>query len=343
MHFFGRKKRVDTYEVSKPEWPNLMVTLWPSFSHFGRFVYDPRLSGIRLNSAMISAPELDRELEVIASLGEHALPLYYDVKGRQLRVVEVHENPDTLEISLNHPISVKTPVPVLFKAGEDHALLGAVTDQGRRLIFDVPPEYAVRPGESLYIRDESLCVSGVQFTDLELEKIEKVKKAGFNRFFLSYVQSKRDVDEFLDLVGKDSEVHLKIEDRQGLEYVATEFNKQDNLRLIAARGDLYVELSMPHEIMAAHKLIIERDPEACAASRLILSVVNKPVPDCADFLELAWLYDHGYRNFMLCDEICLKEDLLSTAVNVFDTFRNVYPDNKIHAPTEAKVALYSPN
>ena len=40
--------------------------------------------------------------------------------------------------------------------------------------------------------------------------------------------------------------------------------------------------------------------------------------------QLAWLYDIGYRNFMLCDELCLRGDLLGTAVNVFSAFSSSY-------------------
>lgn len=76
--------------------------------------------------------------------------------------------------------------------------------------------------------------------------------------------------------------------------------------------------------MAALKLIVEKDSEACVGSRLLLSVITEPVPSCADFLELAWLYDIGYRKMMLCDEICLKEGLLATAINAFESFREAY-------------------
>jgi len=182
----------------------------------------------------------------------------------------------------------------------------------------------VEPGESLHIRHKSLQVFGDTFTEMELEKIEKVKKAGFKKYFLSYVESQRDVDQFIELVGKDSEIFLKIENKKGLEYVANKYNKNPNLKLVAARGDLYVELDKPHDIMQALMLIRVKDPEACVGSRILLSVVNNPVPSCADFLELAWLYDIGYRKVMLCDELCLKEDLLATAINAFESFRKAY-------------------
>lgn len=330
---------------------NLIVTLWPSFPHFANFAKDKRINGIRLNSAMISNPELDSELKTIQSV--KTVPLYFDIKGRQLRVQEVHPNPDYLDITLNHPIFVETPTIVLFKAAADRALLERIEEGGRRLIFRGGPRYLVKEGESLHIRHPSLQTFGPQFTKVELEKIAKVKKAGMKRFFLSYVENQRDVDQFLELVGKDSDVWLKIENKKGLEYVATKFKKKDNLTLVAARGDLYVEIDRPHQILSALKLIIKKDPEACVGSRILLSIVHEPilenfnavirtrptaidydkllasvqvpgVPSCADWHELAYLYDIGYRNMMLCDELCLKEPLLATAVNAFESFRQEY-------------------
>lgn len=109
-----------------------------------------------------------------------------------------------------------------------------------------------------------------------------------------------------------------------MRYVANEFRKRDNLSLVTAMGDLYIEIARPHQILGAARLILEKDPEACVGSRMLLSVVEEPVPSCADFMQLAWLYDIGYRRFLLCDELCLKEDLLATAVNAFESFRSDY-------------------
>jgi hypothetical protein len=314
----------------------LHVTLWPSFPHFPRFAADPRIAGIRLNSAMISQPELERELPAIAKPGP--VPLHFDIKGRQLRVAEVLEDATRLDIRLNHPIKVRTPTPVLFKAGADSALLEKVSEDGRRLTFalggpDTGPDNLVKAGESLHIRDPSLVVGGAQFTDAERDKIVAVRAAGCKRWYLSYVESQADVDEFLELVGRDAEVSLKIESKQGLRYVAREFEKRDNLRLVAARGDLYVELDKPHHILAALRFIIEEDPVAVVGSRMLLSMIPPPprdddtsglVPSCADFSELAWLHDIGYRDMLLCDELCLRGRLLGDAVNAFEAFRGAY-------------------
>ncbi|MBM3199858.1 hypothetical protein FJZ53_02885 [Candidatus Woesearchaeota archaeon] len=300
----------------------LLVTLWPSFPHFKRFAIDGRLAGIRLNSAMVNKYELDNELDIIKKEVPDHIPMYFDIKGRQLRVTESFPYPDHLELKLNHTISVKTPTIVLFKAGADYALMDRIVD-GNHLIFEGGPKYLVDPGESLHIRDPSLVVTGPTILPVEVEKVEKAKKAGFDKFCLSYVEGKRCIDEFRDYVG-DAHIVAKIENKKGLDYVANHFKKKPNLSLMAARGDLYVEVDKPHHILEALKLIISKDKEACAGSRMLLSTIRSPVPECSDFSELAWLYDIGYRNMMLCDEICLKEELLARAVNAFDAFRQVY-------------------
>ncbi len=335
-----------------------MVTLLPSFPHFRKFAGDSRLGGIRLNSAMLTNFDLDKELALIPK--DVRVPLYFDVKGRQLRVTKVHPNQKFLDFELNHPINVPLPSPILFKGGEDGAFLVRLSDDDlgnlaaeggapvdpehwyRRLAVAHGPKYLVHPGESIHIRDAGLRVGGNQFVAAELGKIEQVKKFGLTRWFLSYVQSQKDVDEFLELVGKDAEIVLKIESKAGLEYVAREFTKRDNVRLCAAKGDLYVELDQPHDILAAQKLIIAKDPQAIAGSRMMLSVINKvprivdgtklikwsietnEVPSNADFEQLAWLYEIGYRSFMLCDELCLRDNLLSVAVNALNAFKQHY-------------------
>ena len=301
---------------------DLLVTMCPSFPHFNRFAHDHRVAGIRFNSAMITLDELDKDLERLKKTPT-TTPVYYDVKSRQMRILEVGNKDGNLILEINHPIEVKTPTVVLFKAGADVALLDHIEGHGHRLVFQGGPRYKLVAGESLHIRDKSFrnlrgeTKDDNVFTSLERQKIQKVKDAGFQKYFLSYVEKQSDVDIFREIVGEDAEVWLKIESIPGMEYVAKTFQKRDNLVLVAARGDLFVELDKPHHMIDALRLIIQKDPEACVGSRLLLSIVNDPVPSCADVLEIAWLHDVGYRRMMLCDEICLKENLLSSAVAAF--------------------------
>lgn len=327
LNFIRRDRKYTAPSINYQHGPvpkpplHLMVTLWPSFPHFERFAHDYRLDGIRLNSAMIEACDLDKELELVKQ-AKDSVPLYFDIKGRQLRVRDVSTIGPNLELKLNHPISAQTPTMVLFKAGADYALLKEIKD-GTHLIFEGGPQYMVKVGESLHIRHPSLKVGGPIFCDYEIEKIKKVVKAGFNKYFLSYVEDQRDIDEFREFIG-DRLLVAKIESKKGLEFVANKFSKRGNLCLMAARGDLYVEVDMPHQILEAMRLIVEKDSNAYVGSRILLSMVNNPVPEMADLSDMAWIYDLGYRNMMLCDELCLKEPLLARAVNAMSAFKQSY-------------------
>ena len=311
---------------------HFLVTLCPSMPHFARFATDYRLSGIRINSAQMYTYELDSELAAAAAIKD-PVALFYDIKGMQLRVEEVSDNKTRLEMRSNHPIKVKLPTEVLFKAERDHATLVEIKD-GNWLIFDGGPEWMVKQGESFHIRHPSLEVGGDTFTPGEKEKIAKVRKAGFHRYCLSYVQQQRHVDEFAELVGKDCDIVLKIEDPKGLAYVANEYHRQSNRHLMAARGDLFVELGMPHEILPVMKLIVSKDPGAWVGSRVLLSIIPQRGPDgkfmadtgpaCADLSDLAWLHDIGYRKILLCDELCMKQEWLGTCINVLEAFRETY-------------------
>jgi len=309
---------------------DLLVTLSPSMPHFKKFVFDDRIAGIRINSAMMDLSELDGELEQVKLRQSEgtANPLYYDIKGRQLRICKVIPKEDHLRIILNHKIEVKTPTTVLFKAGEDYAVLNKITQDGitgEQILHFAPgaPKFNVKTGESICIRDDSFKVFGT-FPDYEIEKIKKVKAAGFNKYVLSYVESQRDIDELREYVGKDAEIVAKIESIKGLNWVKKGYKRQSNLCLMAARGDLYVEVPKPHQILNAMKTIIQADPNAIVGSRILLSCVSRSVPDAVDFSELAWLYDIGYKKMMLCDDLCLDDLKLSRAVNAFCSFKDDY-------------------
>lgn len=306
--------------TATPKALSLAVTLWPSFAHFPRFAKDPRVQGIRLNSAMMQVSELENEFKIASAFDKDKL--WFDIKGRQLRITRFIEYDDHLEIVLNHPIKVSMPTVVLFKAGADHSRAISLEDGGTRLVFAGGPEYRVKVGESVCVRDPSLEVMGDLFTEYEKKKIDLAMKHGFRKYFLSYVESQADVDEFRKYVG-DSQVIAKIENSKGMDYART-FKKSPNLALMAARGDLFVELLKPHMVLKALKDIIRADPAGHVGSRLLLSTFKQDVPEMADFSDMAWLYDIGYRNMMLCDELCLFEKSLATAVAVFDHFRKDY-------------------
>lgn len=313
--FFNRKN-----EENDSKKLNLHITAIPSASHFKDFAFHSFLSGIRMNGILFASADTEKEFSLIPS--NTNVPLWLDAKGRQLRIEESIFHKDHLELVLNHGISgFPLPHPILFKAGEDWAMVERITDGGKRLHMraDGYPKYRVNPGDSVHFRNEKVRVNGNLFTENEKDKIILAVKKGFKRFYLSYVESQRDVDEFRELV-KDSEIILKIESKKGLRFVSEQFKKQTNIRLAAARGDLYVEVEKPHHILNAQKLIIEKDPEAIVGSRMLLSLFNNNVPACSDLCELELLKSLGYKSFLLCDDLCKKGSSLTRAVATFEAF-----------------------
>jgi pyruvate kinase len=314
----------------------IMATLWPEMDHYRYFARDSRIKGIRLNTAKAS-------VETIASLTKQALdgsfgtPLYFDVKGRQLRVEHVDPCEDHLELDLNHSITVDTPCVVLFKGGTDVALLDRVVD-GKRLIFRGGPHYMVTPGDSLNIRGPSLKVHGDLFPPKQLAFLEVAKKAGITRFMLSYAKTAKEIKELQDIVGKECEIFAKIEDQAGVDFAKREWNSlsgkfgefykfnepREKVSILTARGDLFVELDKPHQILAATRDLIRLDRKAIAGSRILLSVTEEEVPSCADLNEIAWLLEIGYRRFMFCDGLCLDKKALDRAVTILETVADEY-------------------
>jgi len=299
-----------------------LVTLWPDMPHFVTFARDPRVRGIRLNTAQTDVRELPGLLQQARDV---AAPeqMYFDIKGRQLRIETVETTPDgNLCCTINHPISVDTPTEVLFRAGSDIAVLKDIQD-GRTLLFYGGPKFTVIPGFSFHIRDPSLRIYGEIFTDTQKKYLEMAKKAGLNQFMLSYAEGSQDIEEMRSYVGDDL-IIAKIENMKGLHYaMSPQYVKSQHLSLLNARGDLFVELTKPHDIAFATRALIRADPDTIVGSRLLLSAA-KSVPDCADISEINWLLEIGYHRFMFCDELCLHPDMLNRAINMLQAIATDY-------------------
>jgi pyruvate kinase len=309
----------------------IMATLWPEMPHYKYFAADPRLKGIRLNTAKAEVSTI-RDLTRQAVDQSYGTPIYFDVKGRQLRIAKVDPREDHLEIELNHEVTIETPCIVLFKGGTDHALL--VKAEGKRLIFEGGPHYMVTPGDSLNVR-APYEVHGDLFPEKQLYFLDVALKAGIKKFMLSFARNTEEIEELREIVGEDCEIIAKIEDQKGLDFIDEAFDwktgnggakwgtlyskKGRTLSLLNARGDLFVELDKPHEIIKAAKEIIRLDPRAILGSRILLSVTEEEVPSCADLHEVAYLLGIGYRRFMFCDGLCLNKDALNRSVNILAT------------------------
>jgi pyruvate kinase len=148
-------------------------------------------------------------------------------------------------------------------------------------------------------------------------------ETGLKRVMLSYVERPSDAEEVQRLL-PGAEVMLKIETQRGLGY-ARQYGASQG-RLVAGRGDLYVEVLRPHRIVHALQEIITADPEAVVASRLLDSMAYNAIPASADIGDVAFLLSLGYRTFMLGDAVCLQRDSVLEALNLLDAIASEFSD-----------------
>jgi pyruvate kinase len=164
------------------------------------------------------------------------------------------------------------------------------------------------------IVDSSLVIEGT-LTETDKAYLAAMSDLGLVNIMLSYVERLSDVDEVRALL-PDSSIVLKIESQRGLEFVRDVGASRG--RLMAARGDLFIEVPQPHRVLRAVRDIIAADPEAIVASRILGSIARDPVAESSDISDVAWLIGLGYRTFMLGDEVCLHRDTVFEALNLLD-------------------------
>ncbi|MFP4395322.1 MAG: pyruvate kinase [Anaerolineales bacterium] len=285
-----------------------IVTAPPYAPYLDEVAQHPLVCGLRLNTVM---PLREGPAEALERLGDLGQPLWVDLKGRQLRVAGAAIPPYT-EVRLSHPIHVRTPVDAYFSDGNERVRVAAV--DGDRLILEDGPRRLVGPGESVNIVHPTLRIEGT-LTETDRAYLAAMREVGLRRVMLSYVESTADVDEVRDLL-PGAEVILKIETQKGLAYARRQ--KAAPGRLMAARGDLYVEVLRPHRVVSALRDIIRADPAAIVASRLFESLAHIPVPVSADIGDVAFLLALGYRTFMFGDHVCLRRDTVIEALNLLE-------------------------
>jgi hypothetical protein len=292
-----------------------IVTAPPYATFLDDVARHPLVAGFRLNTVM---PLRTGPAEAIERLRAFGPPLWIDLKGRQLRVVGAAVPPYT-EVRLSHRIRVATPVDAFFSDGRERVRVVAV--DGDRLILQDGPRRLVGPGESVNIVHPSLEIEGT-LTATDRAYLAAMGEARLRRVMLSYVERPADVEEVQCLL-PGAEVMLKIETERGLVFARRHGASLG--RLVAARGDLYVEVLRPHRIVSALRDVVVADPEAVVASRIFESLAHDPVPESADIGDVAFLLALGYRTFLLGDAVCLRRDSVLEALNLLEAVAGEFP------------------
>ena len=285
-----------------------IITAPPYADFLDEVAQHPLVCGLRLNTVM---PLRGGPAGALERLRAFEQPLWVDLKGRQLRVVGAAIPPYT-EVRISHRIRVDTPVDAFFSDGVERVQVVAV--DGDRLILADGPHRLIGPGESVNIVHASLRIEGT-LTQTDRAYLAAMRELGLRHILISYVETPSDVEEVRALL-PDAEVMLKIETQRGLDYAREHGAAQG--RLVAARGDLFVEVLRPHRIVGALRDVIAADPEAVVASRILDSLAHHPVPASADIGDVAYLLSLGYRTFLLGDAVCLGRDTLLEALNLLE-------------------------
>ena len=287
---------------------SIIATVPPYAPFIKEVARHPVVSGLRLNTVMPVKDSLDDVLKRMQD-DSNGKPVWIDLKARQLRTIGYWVPPYT-EVRLSHAIEVETPVTAYFGNGKEHATIVGV--DGNKLIFLEGPPRIVGPGESVNIPHKSLKIYG-GLTKQDRKYIEAAQKTGTHTYMLSFVESLDDIKALKEL-DPNANIVAKIESVKGLDFVKNKYENQ--AQLMAARGDLYIEVNRPHEVLDAVELIVEKDPNAIAASRILSSMARSAEPTCEDLSDVAYLLKTGYKTLMLGDEVCLRRESIMGALNV---------------------------
>jgi hypothetical protein len=285
---------------------NVIVTVPPHATFLEEVAAHPIVSGLRLNTVMPLKGTIEATLTRLAALGK---PLFIDLKGRQLRVAEPAVPPFTA-VRLSHRITVKTPAVALFGGGRERVRVLEV--DGDRLILEDGPRRVVGPGESVNIPCASLAIEGI-LTARDQDYVRAARRLGLHDVMLSFVESMEDV-EAVRALDPDARVVAKVENQKGLGFA----REPHGVRLMAARGDLFLELARPHHLLEALRSIVAADEDAICASRICDSLAWSLEPSAQDITDVAYLRGLGYRTLLLGDEVCLKRDSVISALNLLE-------------------------
>lgn len=295
---------------------DVIVTI-PPYSHFVNYVAkNPIVKGLRVNTAMQIITPVEEVLEKIVKEAE-GKEVWIDLKCRQIRVENFATTPYTT-VEISHNIKVNLPVTAYFGDGEEEATISAIN--GKKLIMLDGPKRVVGPGEAINIVDDSLEIEGY-FTPKDIEFIDAAKKVGIHNYMLSFVESQEDI-ESLKKLDPEANIVAKIESKKGIDYVKNHWDKKT--RLMAARGDLYTEVGMPHNILGALEAIAKTDKNAIAASRIFPSFNDKSTVGCPEVTDIGYLHAIGYNTFMLGDQICMKKEAVGCALNLLSCIDQHY-------------------
>lgn len=292
---------------------NLIATI-PAMTDLKKVEYIiscPYIYGVRWNTGIVTPYSEEQTLTILKNLTrQYKKKFWVDLKGRQLRVIE-WGNPCYSSIKVNH--NVKAPIDsIVLLRGEKP--LNLVSANGNELFVNPLPKHAVGVGQSVNILGDNVEIEGY-LTEKDKVYLSLCNKLGIKDVMISFVEDIQDIIE-VKLINPDCNIVCKIESKKGI----NNLKEFDGFNLMAARDDMYIELENPYYMTYGLKKIIEQDKDAICASRIFTSLEHSAKIDYSDFEDVEQMYNMGYRNFMLCDNV--SNFVFDEAIRGWEVFLN---------------------
>lgn len=272
----------------------------PQLRQMATVAREPLIGGVRFNiGARTPYGEKEALQRILAAIGNKEF--WLDLKGRQPRIVQ-WAVPTYGDIVLNHRIkSLDLPAEIVLR---NDTTTNIVAFDGNRIFVDPQPTKAVGAGQAVNIHGTNLEIEGY-FTEEDIRFVEVGKDMGIHRYMLSYVEQESDIAGMIEL-DPMAQIIAKIETPEGLEFVERVYPSfGGSVRLMAALDDMYLNIGPDKTaIFKALETIISADPNAIAASRLFLSLMDNGTVSLPDLTHFCFLEAMGYQSFMLSDNLC---------------------------------------
>lgn len=192
---------------------------------------------------------------------------------------EIFINDDTLHLD------VKVGEPITFMDG---ALEGEITGvEGARIKACLINGGKLKPRKSVNVPDTELSTPAI--TDKDRRDLEFLMEAGVDWIALSFISSRKEVDEIREIIGnRPIKIMTKIERRAAIKNIAEIIDASDAVMI--ARGDLGIEMPL-EELPVLQRMITEMCKHAgvpvITATQMLLSMADNLRPTRAEVSDVA--------------------------------------------------------
>jgi hypothetical protein len=290
----------------------LIVTIPPPHQYSAGLIANTTgIDAFRFNTG-VSVPDPAQTLKQLKEMIPPRIPLWVDLKCRQLRIVS-WADPSFTEIELNREIEVELPASIYFR-GDTSSNISYV--KGNKVFLASPPETCVGKGQSVNILAKNLIIKGPFLTELDRTYLSLCTGFNLKHVMCSFVESWEDVRDIASAFSE--EIYLKIESLRGVKNIVGSGEPLRGIRLELARDDLFVQLrGNATQILQATQQTQVRDNGALVASRFFTGLQQTGEATLADMEDIVYLYALGYRDFMFQDSLSNDINTLRKAVGLF--------------------------